>query len=190
MWELWANWLSPKVLKSCPKCKKKSPNLVTLMLTFLFSRPSTTTVKLLVVTNDSKLKQKKCTYYWAIFLTHLINWKTQPNLSNTNLTWTLHLNIDIGNGEVCKLLQIYNSYTTLGIQLGQWLCLSWQSGRFWHQRFAVRILPLAKFYWYCLLSTRYIEKTKIKKKRPGMAHLKKHMAEMCLLVLTYRGLDH
>ena len=173
MWELWANWLSPKVLKSCPKCKKKSPNLVTLMLTFLFSRPSTTTVKLLVVTNDSKLKQKKCTYYWAIFLTHLINWKTQPNLSNTNLTWTLHLNIDIGNGEVCKLLQIYNSYTTLGIQLGQWLCLSWQSGRFWHQRFAVRILILAKFL-LILFTVNYVYwKDENKEKEAGNGPFKK-----------------
>ena len=29
MWEIWANLLLPKALKSCPKCKK-SPNLVTL----------------------------------------------------------------------------------------------------------------------------------------------------------------
>ena len=29
MWDIWANYLLPKALKSCPKCKK-SPNLVTL----------------------------------------------------------------------------------------------------------------------------------------------------------------
>ena len=29
VWEIWANWLLPKALKSCPTCKK-SPNLVTL----------------------------------------------------------------------------------------------------------------------------------------------------------------
>ena len=29
MWEIWANLLLPKALKSCPK-SKKSPNLVTL----------------------------------------------------------------------------------------------------------------------------------------------------------------
>ena len=29
MWEIWANWLLPQALKSCPK-SNKSPNLVTL----------------------------------------------------------------------------------------------------------------------------------------------------------------
>ena len=39
MWEIWANWLLPKTLKSCPK-SNKSPNLVTLILTILnFSQP-------------------------------------------------------------------------------------------------------------------------------------------------------
>ena len=31
MWEIWANYLLPKALKRCPKCKK-SPNLVTLVM--------------------------------------------------------------------------------------------------------------------------------------------------------------
>ena len=30
MWEIWANWLLPKALKSCPK-SNKLPNLVTLV---------------------------------------------------------------------------------------------------------------------------------------------------------------
>ena len=58
------------------------------------------------------------------------------------------------------------------MQVGKWLWLSWQSGRFQYQRSAVRIQSLAKNYLYqtfvyCQLC---IEKTKIKKKRPGMAH--------------------
>ena len=32
MWEIWANLLLPKALKSCPK-SNKSPNLVTLTMT-------------------------------------------------------------------------------------------------------------------------------------------------------------
>ena len=31
MWEIWANKMLPKALKSCPECKK-SPNLVTLVV--------------------------------------------------------------------------------------------------------------------------------------------------------------
>ena len=55
----------------------------------------------------------------------------------------------------------------------QWLWLSWKRGCFWYQRYAVQIQSLAKIYlyWtfvYCQLC---IEKTKIKKKRPGMAHI-------------------
>ena len=44
-----------------------------------------------------------------------------------------------------------------------------ESSRFQHQRYAVRILTSAKN----VSTNRTIEKTKIKKKRPGMAHLKK-----------------
>ena len=52
--------------------------------------------------------------------------------------------------------------------VGQWLWLSWQSGRFQLQRSVVQIQSSANFYIghlfvYC----------KIKKKLPGMAHLKK-----------------
>ena len=32
MWEIWANYLLPRAIKSCPK-SNKSPNLVTLLLT-------------------------------------------------------------------------------------------------------------------------------------------------------------
>ena len=51
--------------------------------------------------------------------------------------------------------------------VGQWLCLSWQNGRFRYQRSAVRIQSLAKVYLYrtfvyCQLC---IEKTEKKKKR-------------------------
>ena len=34
MWEIWANQLLPQALKSCPK-SNKSPNLVTLEMTYL-----------------------------------------------------------------------------------------------------------------------------------------------------------
>ena len=51
--------------------------------------------------------------------------------------------------------------------VGQRLWLSWLSGRSQHQRFAVLIQNIRKF-----LSTNCtLEKTEIKKKRPGMAHL-------------------
>ena len=51
----------------------------------------------------------------------------------------------------------------------QWLWLSWYSGRFRYQRSAVRIQSLAKFIEH-LFTVNCIEKTKIKKQRPGMAH--------------------
>ena len=38
MWEIWANLLLPKALKSCPKYKK-SPNLVTLHASYTLSGP-------------------------------------------------------------------------------------------------------------------------------------------------------
>ena len=51
-----------------------------------------------------------------------------------------------------------------------WWCLSWQSGHFRHRRSAVWIPTSAKFY---LPIVNQIEKMKIKKNRPGMAHLLK-----------------
>ena len=48
--------------------------------------------------------------------------------------------------------------------------LSWQSGRFRHQRSEVGIPTLAKFN----LSIVWNKKTKIKKKRPGKARFKKY----------------
>ena len=53
---------------------------------------------------------------------------------------------------------------------GQWLWLSWLSGRFRHQRSAVQIQSLALFYMEHLFTVNCVEKTKIKKKRPGMAY--------------------
>ena len=49
--------------------------------------------------------------------------------------------------------------------LGQWLWLSWQSGHFQFQRSVVRIPSSANVY-----TINCIEKTKIKKKKPGIAH--------------------
>ena len=56
-----------------------------------------------------------------------------------------------------------------GDNVGQWLWLSWYSSCFLYQRYAVQIQSSAKIYLYstfvyCQLC---IEKTKIKKKRPG-----------------------
>ena len=54
------------------------------------------------------------------------------------------------------------------LEFGQWLWLSWQSGRFRYQRSAVRIQTSANFYRtliYCQLYC--IEKTKIKEKEAG-----------------------
>ena len=50
-----------------------------------------------------------------------------------------------------------------GGSYGQWLWLSWQSGRFQYQRSAIRIQSLAKFIEH-LFAVNCIEKTKIKKK--------------------------
>ena len=58
----------------------------------------------------------------------------------------------------------------LEMKVGQWLWLSWLSGRFQLKIPAVRIMSLAKFILnnvYCQL----FEKTKIKEMRPRMAHL-------------------
>ena len=58
--------------------------------------------------------------------------------------------------------------------------LSWQSSRFQHQKTVARIPTSVTF----LLNIVYcIEKTKIKKKRPGVAHLKKE----CQLLLFLWG---
>ena len=56
--------------------------------------------------------------------------------------------------------------------VGQWLWLSWKSGCFRLQRYGVRIQSSAKIYIDHLLST-VNEKTKMKKKWPGMAHFYK-----------------
>ena len=47
---------------------------------------------------------------------------------------------------------------------------SWQSGCFRHQGSAERVESLANFDMKHLFTINCIEKTKIKKKRPGMAH--------------------
>ena len=54
--------------------------------------------------------------------------------------------------------------------LGQCLWLSWQSDCFQFKRSAVRIQSSAKFILNLFVNC--IEKTKIKKKKPGKAHLK------------------
>ena len=64
----------------------------------------------------------------------------------------------------------YIQYITIN-PLGQWLWLSWQSGRFRYQRSAVRIQTSAHFYRtfiYCQLYC--FEKTKIKEKEAGNGH--------------------
>ena len=52
--------------------------------------------------------------------------------------------------------------------MGQWLRHIWYSGRFQHQRYAVRIQSLTKF----ISPINCIEKTKIKKKEAGNGPLK------------------
>ena len=58
------------------------------------------------------------------------------------------------------------------INFWQRLWLSWLSGHFQHQRSAVQILSLTNYYIEHLFTVNSIEKTEIKKKRPGRAHLK------------------
>ena len=48
---------------------------------------------------------------------------------------------------------------------GQWLCCSWKSGYFLHQRSAVRIQSLSFLFTI-------LKKTKIKKKRPKIVQLR------------------
>ena len=60
--------------------------------------------------------------------------------------------------------------------VGQWLWLSWKSGCFRLQRYGVRIQSSAKIYIDHLLST-VNEKTKMKKKWPGMSHFYKKMSK-------------
>ena len=58
IWEIWANWLLPKALKSCPK-SNKSPNMVTLVTTLTlehFSRRKWTT-RTAVVLRDWCIQQ-------------------------------------------------------------------------------------------------------------------------------------
>ena len=55
--------------------------------------------------------------------------------------------------------------------IGQWWWLSWQSSRFLHQRSSGWIVSLAHYYNH-FLSVNWIEKTRIMKKMPGMAHIK------------------
>ena len=59
--------------------------------------------------------------------------------------------------------------------VGPWLWRSWQSGRFRHQRSAVRIPTSAINYFECISVNCFPEKTKIKKKRLGMAQFKKKL---------------
>ena len=69
----------------------------------------------------------------------------------------------------CAVLKNFCRYTNIH-HCGQWWWwLSWQSGRFRHQRSAVRIPTSAKF----LLNNVYCQlywKDENKKKRPGVAH--------------------
>ena len=68
--------------------------------------------------------------------------------------------------------QIFVVEQLLSTQIGPWLWRSWQSGRFPYQRSVVRIPTSTKIISNISVNC-YPEKTKIKKKRPGMAHLKK-----------------
>ena len=54
----------------------------------------------------------------------------------------------------------------------QWMWLCWYSGRFRNQRSEVQIRSLANIYFEQLFTVNCNEKTKIKKKRAGLAHLK------------------
>ena len=69
-----------------------------------------------------------------------------------------------------------NNYLDVRTKLSfrQWLWLSWQSCRFRHQKSTVWIQSLAIYYIEHLFNVIWIEKTKIKKKMPGIAHFKKY----------------
>ena len=63
---------------------------------------------------------------------------------------------------------------------GQLLWLSWQSGHFQYQRFAVQNQSSANFYVEHLFMVNWMEKTKLKIKRPNMPH---HLQKKHLLVI-------
>ena len=103
--------------------------------------------------------------------------------SSCFLGWgSIIINIPVGRSGGIK---IHTTVTTKAVSccahmiavnfLGQWLWLSWLSGCFQFQRSVVQIQSSANVYlnWTFVCCQLCIEKTKIKKKRPGMAHLKK-----------------
>ena len=66
-------------------------------------------------------------------------------------------------------------YNRIKYNIGAWLWSSWRSSRFRHQRSVVRIQTSAKFFEnICVYLSIAIQKRRIKKKkRPGLARLKK-----------------
>ena len=69
MWEIWANKLLPKVLKSCPK-SNKSPNLVTMLLTSKTQRllPDKNKTKFSLVWKDGVSQVVFApTYFYVLF---------------------------------------------------------------------------------------------------------------------------
>ena len=72
---------------------------------------------------------------------------------------------------------------------GSWLWRSWQSGRFRHQRSAVRI-PTSAIFWTYLSVNNYPENTKVKRKRPGMAQFKKKKMIVLTTGLLCQSLGH
>ena len=78
-------------------------------------------------------------------------------LSRTRDDWNNQKSVEVVTGE------------------GQWMWLSWQSGRFRLKRSAVRIQSPAKKYLAFIVNC--FEKTKIKKKETGNGHLKTKKVE-------------
>ena len=86
------------------------------------------------------------------------------------------------NDKVCLLFDSSRQIRTYPPR--QLLWLSWQSGPFRHQRSAVRIQSLAKFYHVFTINC--IEKTKITEKEAGNGPFKKirntHPSSLCVLI--------
>ena len=71
MWEIWANQLLPKALKTCPK-SNKSPNLVTL-LNCLVSKISAKMNEISCFLHFQMIADDLCIRVWSINLTSLYN---------------------------------------------------------------------------------------------------------------------
>ena len=98
-------------------------------------------------------------------------WRSIFILVTPSFTWLMR--VTIGNIKFTFVRFRVNKHIyKMGSGCGSFAKV-WQNSCFQYHRYTVQIQSLTKFILnICLLPTNYIEKTKIKKKRPGKAGLK------------------